>query len=43
MNDRLLHISLTDGLTGVDNRRALEQRLQRCSSTRCGSMSRSPA
>jgi diguanylate cyclase (GGDEF)-like protein len=27
MNDRLLHISLTDGLTGVDNRRALEQRL----------------
>jgi diguanylate cyclase (GGDEF)-like protein len=27
MNDRLLHISMTDGLTGVDNRRALEQRL----------------
>ena len=27
MNDRLLQISLTDGLTGVDNRRALEQRL----------------
>jgi diguanylate cyclase (GGDEF)-like protein len=27
MNDRLLHISLTDGLTQVDNRRALEQRL----------------
>jgi two-component system cell cycle response regulator len=27
MNDKLLHISLTDGLTGVDNRRALEQRL----------------
>jgi len=27
MNDRLLRISLTDGLTGVDNRRALEQRL----------------
>jgi diguanylate cyclase (GGDEF)-like protein len=27
MNDRLLHISLTDGLTGVDNRRSLEQRL----------------
>ena len=27
MNDRLLEISLTDGLTGVDNRRALEQRL----------------
>ncbi|MGK2961612.1 MAG: diguanylate cyclase [Gemmatimonadaceae bacterium] len=28
MNDRLLHISLTDGLTGVDNRRSLEQRLE---------------
>lgn len=27
MNDKLLRISLTDGLTGVDNRRALEQRL----------------
>jgi diguanylate cyclase (GGDEF)-like protein len=27
MNDRLLHISLTDGLTGDDNRRSLEQRL----------------
>jgi diguanylate cyclase (GGDEF)-like protein len=27
MNDKLLHISMTDGLTGVDNRRALEQRL----------------
>ena len=27
MNDKLLHISLTDGLTGVDNRRSLEQRL----------------
>jgi two-component system cell cycle response regulator len=27
MNEKLLHISLTDGLTGVDNRRALEQRL----------------
>src|SRR5687767_3565623 len=27
MNDKLLHISLTDGLTEVDNRRALEQRL----------------
>ncbi len=27
MNDTLLHISLTDGLTGVDNRRSLEQRL----------------
>jgi diguanylate cyclase (GGDEF)-like protein len=27
MNDRLLHISMTDGLTAVDNRRALEQRL----------------
>ncbi|HEY8164754.1 MAG TPA: diguanylate cyclase [Gemmatimonadaceae bacterium] len=27
MNDKLLYISLTDGLTGVDNRRALEQRL----------------
>ena len=27
MNDKLMHISLTDGLTGVDNRRALEQRL----------------
>jgi diguanylate cyclase (GGDEF)-like protein len=27
MNDRLLHISMTDGLTQVDNRRALEQRL----------------
>jgi two-component system cell cycle response regulator len=27
MNDRLLHISLTDGLTGIDNRRSLEQRL----------------
>ena len=27
MNDRLLHISLTDGLTQVDNRRSLEQRL----------------
>ncbi len=28
MNDKLLRISLTDGLTGVDNRRSLEQRLQ---------------
>ena len=27
MNDKLMHISLTDGLTGVDNRRSLEQRL----------------
>jgi diguanylate cyclase (GGDEF)-like protein len=27
MNGQLLHISMTDGLTGVDNRRALEQRL----------------
>jgi len=27
MNDRLLYISLTDGLTGVDNRRALEKSL----------------
>jgi len=27
MNDKLLHISLTDGLTGVDNRRSLEERL----------------
>lgn len=27
MNDKLLHISLTDGLTGVDNRRSLEDRL----------------
>lgn len=27
MNDKLLHMSLTDGLTGIDNRRALEQRL----------------
>jgi len=27
MNDKLLHISLTDGLTGIDNRRSLEQRL----------------
>ena len=27
MNDRLRHISMTDGLTGVDNRRALEERL----------------
>jgi len=27
MNDKLLRISLTDGLTGVDNRRSLEQRL----------------
>ncbi len=27
MNDTLLHISMTDGLTGVDNRRSLEQRL----------------
>ena len=27
MNEKLLHISMTDGLTGVDNRRALEQRL----------------
>jgi two-component system cell cycle response regulator len=27
MNDKLLYMSLTDGLTGVDNRRALEQRL----------------
>ena len=27
MNDRLLHISMTDGLTGVDNRRALENRM----------------
>ena len=27
MNDKLLYISMTDGLTGVDNRRALEQRL----------------
>lgn len=27
MNDQLLHISLTDGLTGVDNRRSLEERL----------------
>jgi diguanylate cyclase (GGDEF)-like protein len=27
VNDRLLHISMTDGLTGVDNRRSLEQRL----------------
>jgi diguanylate cyclase (GGDEF)-like protein len=27
MNDKLLHMSLTDGLTGVDNRRALEQQL----------------
>ncbi len=27
MNDMLLHMSLTDGLTGIDNRRALEQRL----------------
>ena len=28
MNDRLLYISMTDGLTGVDNRRALERRLK---------------
>lgn len=28
MNDKLLYMSLTDGLTGVDNRRALEQRLR---------------
>jgi two-component system cell cycle response regulator len=27
MNDKLLHMSLTDGLTGIDNRRSLEQRL----------------
>jgi two-component system, cell cycle response regulator len=27
MNDKLLYISLTDGLTGIDNRRSLEQRL----------------
>ncbi len=27
MNDKLLHISLTDGLTGIDNRRSLEQKL----------------
>jgi two-component system, cell cycle response regulator len=27
MNDKLLHISLTDGLTGVDNRRSLEAKL----------------
>jgi two-component system cell cycle response regulator len=27
MNDRLLHISMTDGLTAVDNRRSLEQKL----------------
>ncbi|MEO7367248.1 MAG: diguanylate cyclase [Gemmatimonadaceae bacterium] len=27
MNDKLLQISLTDGLTGVDNRRSLEMRL----------------
>jgi len=27
MNERLRHISLTDGLTGVDNRRSLEERL----------------
>ncbi|HUQ19807.1 MAG TPA: diguanylate cyclase [Gemmatimonadaceae bacterium] len=27
MNDKLLSMSLTDGLTGVDNRRALEQKL----------------
>ncbi len=27
VNDKLLHISLTDGLTGVDNRRSLEERL----------------
>ncbi len=27
MNDKLLEISLTDGLTGVDNRRSLEMRL----------------
>jgi two-component system, cell cycle response regulator len=27
MNDRLLYISLTDGLTGVDNRRSLEKSL----------------
>jgi two-component system cell cycle response regulator len=27
MNDKLLYMSLTDGLTGVDNRRSLEQRL----------------
>jgi two-component system cell cycle response regulator len=28
MNEQLRHMSMTDGLTGVDNRRALEQRLQ---------------
>ncbi len=27
MNDKLLHISLTDGLTGIDNRRSLEKGL----------------
>jgi two-component system, cell cycle response regulator len=27
MNDRLLHMSRTDGLTGVDNRRYIEERL----------------
>jgi diguanylate cyclase (GGDEF)-like protein len=27
MNDKLLYMSLTDGLTGIDNRRALEQKL----------------
>jgi diguanylate cyclase (GGDEF)-like protein len=27
MNDKLLYMSLTDGLTGVDNRRALERKL----------------
>jgi len=27
MNDKLLYMSLTDGLTGIDNRRSLEQRL----------------
>jgi two-component system cell cycle response regulator len=27
MNDKLLYLSLSDGLTGIDNRRSLEQRL----------------
>src|SRR6266536_4662743 len=29
MNDRLLQISLTDGLTGIDNRRSLESKLHK--------------
>ena len=35
MNDRLLHISLTERVTGVDNRRALERGCTKGSSTQC--------